>query len=174
VPRKSLRRCSVEARWLPSSKVDPRRNLELITCHPTWVTSSEGFDHRLGEFGRVAHQGGTDAGFNAIEFIVEGGGGDPDSVSISLIGSMDAGMNPEHHFAHQLHERGEQKVTRILLLGSAGKELIKALGIEESLQDGSSHHTDRTLLNEGSKNGVQQHGRHLQGAFRQLSNEATI
>jgi hypothetical protein len=87
---------------------------------------------------------------------------------------MDAGMNPEHHFAHQLHEGGKQEVAGVLLLGGVSKELIKALGIEESLQDGPGHDTDGTFFNEGGKNGVQQHGCHLQWAFGQYSHEATI
>ena len=48
-------------------------HFDLIARYPTWVTSSEGLDHWLSELGRVSHEGGRDAGFNAIEFIVEGG-----------------------------------------------------------------------------------------------------
>ena len=79
-----------------------------------------------------------------------------------LIGGMDGGMNPKHDFAHELNERGKQELARILLLGSVGKEVIQALGIQKSFQDGLGHHTDRTLLDEGGKDSVQQHSRHLQ------------
>ncbi len=142
-------------------------HFDLIARHPTRVTRSKGLDHRLGEFGWVSHQGGTDAGFDAIKFIVKGGGRHPDGFRVGLIGGMDGGMNPENHLAHQLHKRGKQEVASILYLGRVGKQIVDALGIEESLQDSSGHDTDGTLLNEGGKNGIQQHDRHLQGAFRQ-------
>jgi hypothetical protein len=79
---------------------------------------------------------------------------------------MDGGMNPEHHFTHQLHERGKHQLASILLLGGAGKKVINALGIQEPLQDGPGHHTDRALLDEGGKDSVQQHDCHLQARYR--------
>ena len=98
-------------------------DLDLIPGHPPWVTGSKRLDYGLGEFGRVSHQDGRHTGFDAIEFIVKGGGRHPDGFSIGLIGSMNAGMNPEHDFTHQLHERGKQEFTRILLLSGAGKQV---------------------------------------------------
>ena len=83
-------------------------------------------------------------------------------------------MNPEHHFAHQLHQRGKQEFAGILLLGGAGKKVIDAWGIQEPLQDGSGHDTDGTLLDEGGKDGVQQHGCHLQARYGESSDEVTI
>ena len=83
-----------------------------------------------------------------------------ESLLIGLIGSMDRGTNAEHYFTHQLNEGGKQEVARILSLGRMGKKIIDVLGIEESLQDGSSHNADGTLVNEGGKDGIQQHGRY--------------
>jgi hypothetical protein len=68
---------------------------------------------------------------------------------------MDGGMHPQHDFTHQLHQGGKQSLTGILSLGRAGKEGIKALRIQESLQDGSGHDTDGTLLDEGGKDRVE-------------------
>jgi hypothetical protein len=138
------------------------------------VTRSKRLDHGLDELGRISHQGSRDAGFDAIELIVKGGGRHPDGFRVGLIGRMDAGMNPEHDFTHQLHKRGKQELARLLLLGGAGKQVVHALGIQEPFQDGSSHDTDGTLLDKGGKDGVQQHGCHLQGGYKESSNEATI
>ena len=60
-------------------------------------------------------------------------------------------MPPQDPFAHQLHERGKQEVADTLLLGGAGKQVIDALGIQESLQDGSGHDTDGRSLTKGAK-----------------------
>ena len=149
-------------------------DLDLIAGQPTWVTGPQGLDHGLGERGGVAHQGGGHPGFDAIELVVQGGGRHPNGVFVGLIGGMDGGMDPEHDFTHQLHQRGKQELAGILLLGGAGKQVINAWRIQEPLQDSPGHHTDRALLDEGGKDGVQQHGRHLQARYGDLSNEMTI
>jgi hypothetical protein len=51
-------------------------------------------------------------------------------------------------------------------LGGAGKEVIDAWGIQEPLQDGSSHDTEWTLLDEGGQDGVQQQACYLQARDR--------
>lgn len=107
------------------------------------------------------HQGSGHPGFDAIEFVIKSGGRHPNGLVMRLVGGMDAGMDPEHHVAHHLYERGKQQFARILLLGRTGKERIDAWGIQEPLQDRPGHHTDGTLLHEGGKDGGQQHDRHL-------------
>jgi hypothetical protein len=74
-------------------------------------------------------------------------------------------MNPEHDFTHHLNQRGKHQLAGILSLGRTSKEGIDAWRIQEPLQDGSGHDTDRPLLNEGGKNGVEQHGRYLQARY---------
>jgi hypothetical protein len=81
---------------------------------------------------------------------------------------MHSGMNAENDFAHQLNEGGKQESACILFLGGMGKKIVDALGIEESFQDRSSHHADGPFLNEGGKDGVQQHGRHLPRSLRAI------
>jgi hypothetical protein len=61
-----------------------------------------------------------------------------------------------------------------LVLGGAGKQGIQALRIQESFQGSSGHHTNRALLDEGGKDRIQQHCRHLQRDTGDLSNVMTI
>jgi hypothetical protein len=64
------------------------------------------------------------------------------------------------------HHLPTVSLSRILVLSGAGKQGINARGIQEPLQDRSGHHTDRTLLDEWGKDGVQQHDRYLQARYR--------
>jgi hypothetical protein len=48
----------------------PVEDLDLIARQPPWVTSPQGFDHGLGECGRVPHEGSGYLRFDAIELIV--------------------------------------------------------------------------------------------------------
>ena len=129
------------------------------------MTGLQGFDHGLGELGGVSYESRGHGGFDASELVVEGGGGDPDRVFIGLIGGVHIGLPPENNLTHQLNERGKQEGAGLLSLGGTGKAGVETLGIEESLQDRPSHHTDRTLLDEGGKDRVEQHSRHLQARY---------
>ena len=122
----------------------PIESLPLIAGSPTGVAGPQRLDHWLGEGRGIVHEGRGHLRCDPIKFVVQGSGRHPNGLFIRCIGSMDGGVHPEHHCAHQLHQRGKHALTSILTLGGAGKQGIDAGGIQEPLQDCSSHDTDHT------------------------------
>jgi hypothetical protein len=70
---------------------------------------------------------------------------------------MHGGLEAEDDLAQQLSEGGEEQLVRVLPLGGAFEEGIQAGGVQEALQDGAGQDTDGPLLDEGLKDGLEEH-----------------
>src|SRR5215471_3290137 len=59
---------------------------------------------------------------------------------------MHTGVDTKDDLAHQIYHGRKQHRTRILHFGSASKQRINPLGIEQIFQHTTGHHTDRPLF----------------------------
>ncbi len=95
---------------------------------------------------RIPDQLSRDAQFHMIQFIIDGLIRDTKLVRLRLIGSMHTGVDTQDDLAHKIYHRRKQHRARILHFGSAGKQRVDPLGIEQMLQHATGHHTDRSLF----------------------------
>ena len=74
------------------------------------------------------------------------------------VGRVHARPGATHDLQHQLHQRGEQDLARVLGLCHGRKPSVQGFGIEQVLKQTAHHHRRRALLNELLQN-VAKHDR---------------
>jgi hypothetical protein len=67
------------------------------------------------------------------------------------VGGVHRGLGTEDDRLHQLDDRREEPIAFVLVDGRVAEEGVRVGRLEESLDDGASHHTDWTRSDEGSK-----------------------
>src|SRR5436190_14101703 len=120
-----------------------------VAGQPRVTPGAEFVDDAGSLLGAVGNQGGGDAQFHCLEFIVDRLVGNRERCFSLSITGMDGGFDTKNHSDHHLNERGEKQLVRILLDGSSHEEIVELLGLKEMFQSGTGQYTDGTLVDEG-------------------------
>src|SRR4051812_17320160 len=152
--RNSTGRRSVAERWLPSAVEDA----DPVAGQPGRPAGVQGVDDRGQTGGGVADQGRRDARLHAVELVVDRLIGDGDLADALAVSGADRRLLPQDDRGHQLDELRAEELPGVLLPGGVTEQFVEAFAGEEALQGGTSHHTERGVLDEGLEGGGQHPG----------------
>jgi len=106
----------------------------------------------------IAETGARSATIRFAGFARPGGGhGDRDLVGRRLVGCVHRTSRIADHDAHQIDQRREQQLARVLVLRRLLEQRIDRRCRQRVLHHPARHHTDRTLCREPLENSPQQH-----------------
>jgi len=117
--------------------------------------------HRL-DHGRkprrcVSHQRGRHAWLDAIELVVDRRQRHGDAIRCSLISRVHRRARIADHDAHQIDERGEQQLARVLTFRRLLEDRIDCRCCQSTLHHAARHYADRTLRRKPFENLPQHH-----------------
>jgi len=81
-----------------------------------------------------------------------------DRLGLGLVGGADGGLDAADDQAHQVHDRGEEDLLGVLLLGDVFEELVDQRGAEGVLHEAPSHDGQWGILGKPLENVAEDHG----------------
>ena len=83
----------------------------------------------------LIRKGGTDIGFDAVNFVIDRSVRHSQMRLSGLVGGMDRGAHPCYNWPHHFHYIREQQFASVLLLGRFVKKFILFEAISEALDE---------------------------------------
>jgi hypothetical protein len=133
-------------------------DLEAVVLPPSGSLAVHDGDDRPQGTSRVSHQFRRDTRLGAVELVIDGRERGPDRLGSGVVGGLDAGSDLGDDGAHQVHDRGAEQLSGVLLLGHLLEEPIHRLGVQGVFQSGPGHDGDGALLDDLLEDGVKEHG----------------
>ena len=99
--------------------------------------------------------------FGAVDLAVERLDGNGEGLSLVPVSGVDGGLDAAHDEAHQIHDRGEEELLGVLLIGDVFKQLVQRPRVEGILQQASGHDGQGGILGEPLEDVAEDHRCHL-------------
>jgi hypothetical protein len=126
-------------------------NANAIARQPRCTPRFQFVNHQRRTFSRIAHHGLRNSQFHALEFVVDRVIAHRKLVPTFAVRSEHRWFHAQYHRLHQLDHRRKKQFSFILSDRCPSKQIVEMFRFEESLDDGSRHDSDGSLLNKGGE-----------------------